>query len=185
VRTEVSGLNEETSAPSLRPFRISIRQGMIAVAAAAVVFGLFGVNWSVTMVIVAFVISALVTKPDVWQGWALLSIAAVAALPFMLLAFLYTFAFRAALYIGHWPSYNKPDPKVLRAHFFPQTEFLEFLVPTFISIAVTCLFVTQVIRFATWPRRLEFALWVALLLWLFAFLFLGGDPAGVLNWMAD
>ena len=162
-----------------------MRQWMIAVAGAAVVFGLFGVNWAVATAISAFAISALVTKPDVWQGWTLLVIAAVAAVPFILLAFIYTAAFRAALYIGHWPQYNNPDPKSLPVHFHPQTEFLEFLIPTSVSVAVTCLFFTQVMRFATWPRRLEFAVWVAILLWLFAFLVLRGDPAGVLTWMMD
>jgi hypothetical protein len=70
VQTEVPRSNDETHPPLRRPFRIKIRQGMIAVAGAAVAFAAFGVNWTVTMVIVAFVVSALITKPDAWQGWA-------------------------------------------------------------------------------------------------------------------
>ena len=64
-------------------------------AGMAVVFAVFGVNEG-TAIIVAFLISALITRPDVWRGWLLLVLAAVAALPFMLLASIYTFAFRAA-----------------------------------------------------------------------------------------
>jgi hypothetical protein len=113
-------------------------------------------------------------------------VAAVAALPFSFLAFVYTSACRAALYIGHWPHYNDPDPKSLPDHFHPHTEFLEFLIPTSVSVAVTCLFFKQIMRFATWPQRLEFALTLAFFsLAVLAFLPLVGDPAGVLNWMMD
>ncbi len=185
MRTEIPTSNREVPLPCGRPFRISIRQGMIAVAGAAIVFGVFGVNQAVTMVIAAFVVSALVTSSNVWQRWTLLVTAAVAALPFILLASLYTFAFRAALFLGHWPYYGHPNPKDLPDHFNWQTEFLDFLIPTSVSVALTFLFVTQVMRFATWPRRLEFAVLTATLLWLFASLVLVGDPAGVMNWIWD
>jgi hypothetical protein len=130
-------------------------------------------------------VSAFIIRPEGWQGWVVLSIAAVAALPFLGLASLYTFAFRAALFLGHWPHFNNPDPKDLPAHFHLQTEFLEFLIPTIASIAVTWLFVVQTMRFATWPRRIEFAAMAAFLLWLFAYVFVIGDPFGVFYWIMD
>ena len=185
MRTETPTSDREIPAPTRRPLRISIRQGMITVAATAVVFALFGVNLVSTAVIAAFAVSALVTKPHVWQAWALVVTAAVVALPFTLLASIYTIAFRAALFLGHWPSYGSPGPKYLPDHFSRKTEFLEFLVPLCISVAVTCFFFTEVMRFATWARRLEFAMLAAFFLWLLAFLFWKADPAGVMEWIFD
>lgn len=111
MRTEIPTSNREVPLPCGRPFRISIRQGMIAVAGAAIVFGVFGVNQAVTMVIAAFVVSALVTSSNVWQRWTLLVTAAVAALPFILLASLYTFAFRAAFFSAIGRTTGTPIPR--------------------------------------------------------------------------
>ena len=101
-----------TDEPTHRP-RISIGQGMIAVAGSAVIFAVFGVNQAAAIVIGAFFVSACVTRPEVWQGWVLLSMAAVAALPFILIAAMYTFTIRAALFLGHWPTSYNPYPKKL------------------------------------------------------------------------
>jgi MFS family permease len=172
-----------TDEPPHRP-RISIGQGMIAVAGSAVVFALFGVNQAAGIVIGAFFVSAWITRPEVWQGWVLLSMAALAALPFILIAAMYTFAFRAALFLRHWPTYNT-YPKNLSDHFHRASKYLDFVIPTLVSVAVTYLFFTLVMRFATWPRRLEFGLAAASLLWLFAFVLICGDPFRVGEWILD
>ena len=62
--------------------RFSIAHAMIAAAAVAVVFAVFGVNRFAAIFIVAFVVSALVLKPRQWQAWLLVSIAAIAASPY-------------------------------------------------------------------------------------------------------
>jgi hypothetical protein len=182
---KIPSSNRVTVIPHTRWPRISIGQGMIAVAGSAVVFALFGVNQAAAIVIGAFFVSAWITRPEVRQGWVLLSTAAFAALPFILIAEMYTFAFRAALFLGHWPTYSNPDPKDLPDHFHPATEFLEFVIPMLVSVAVTYLFFTLVMRFATWPRRLQFGLAAASLLWLFAFILVAGDPFRVLDWILD
>ena len=56
--------------------RLTTRRWMIAVAGTAVIFAAFGVNGAVGMVIVAFFVSALITKPDNWLGWIVLLLAA-------------------------------------------------------------------------------------------------------------
>jgi hypothetical protein len=172
-----------TDEPPHRP-RISIGQGMIAVAGSAVIFALFGVNQAVAIAIGAFFVSACIIRPDVWQGWVLLSMAAVAALPFILMAAMYTFTIRAALFLGHWPT-SYTHPKNLPVHFHPASEALEFAIPTLVSVAVTYLFFTRVMRFAAWPRRLEFGLAAALLLWLVACALICGDPFRVREWIFD
>jgi hypothetical protein len=169
-----------TDEPPHRP-RITIGQGMIAVAGSAVVFALFGVNQAAAIAIGAFFVSACIIRPEVWQGWVLLSMAAFAALPFMLMAAIYTFTIRAALFLGHWPT-SYTYPKNLPVHFHPASEALEFAIPTLVSIAVTYLFFTLVMRFATWPRRLEFGLAAALLHWLVGFALMFADPFPVLQW---
>ena len=62
--------------------RFSIAHAMIATAAVAVVFAVFGVNRLAAIFIVAFVLSALVWNPRQWQAWLLLSIAVIAASPY-------------------------------------------------------------------------------------------------------
>jgi hypothetical protein len=166
-------------------FRLTIRQWMIAVAGTAALFAAFGVNTAVRMLIVGFFVSALFTRPEDRQAWVVLLLSAVAALPMMQSASLYTFACRAALFLGHWPSYNNPDPTYLPDDFQPQSEFLAFVIPTIISVAVTCLFATLVARFASRSRRIAFALTPAILLWFFSYLVLLADPFGVMNWLMD
>jgi hypothetical protein len=158
---------------------------MIAVGATGVAFAVSRINPVLAMIVATFFFCTGVTGPNDFRSWSLLSIGVLAALPYAGLAWLYTFALRAAIFLGHWPSYDNPDPKNLPDRFGPQTEFLELVIPMFASIGVTWLFVSQARRFTTWYQRFEFAAWVTILLWLVAFLLLGGDPAGVRNWIAD
>jgi Fe2+ transport system protein B len=185
MQTQFPATTPDTLARRVGGFRLTIRQWMIAVAGTAALFAAFGVNTAVGTVIVAFFVSALFTMPEDRQAWVVLLLAAVAALPMIHLASLYTFACRAALFLGHWPSYNNPDPTYLPDEFQPQTEFLAFVIPTIISVAVTCLFATLVARFASRSRRIAFALTPAILLYVFSYLVLLADPLGVLDWLVD
>ena len=185
MQTKLPVSNPEESVARQKPLRLTIRQWMIAVAGAAVVFAAFGVNGAVGMVIVAFFISTLFTKPKDWQAWVVLVLAAAAGLPLMLLAWLYTFALRAALFLGHWPSYNNPDPKNLPDEFHPQTEFLMSVIPIIVSVGVTCLFATLMSRFAPRSRRIVDALFAGILFWFLSYMMIGADPFGVLNWFMD
>jgi hypothetical protein len=184
VDSEGRSSNRVFVIPQRRRPRISIGQGMIAVAGSAVVFALFGVNQVAAIAIGAFFVSTCITRPEVWQGWVLLSTAAFAAFPFILIAAMHTFAFRAALFLGHRPTYYT-YPKNLPDYFHSASKYLDFVIPTLVSVAVTYLFFRLVMRFATWPRRLEFGLAAASLLWLFAFVLMCSDPFRVGEWILD
>ena len=87
-----------------------------------------------------------------------------------------TRVFRSSRLLDHRSQFHHPDPKGVRAHFHSQTELLKFLIPTIVSVAVTYFFVTQVMHFATWPRRLQVGLAAAFVLWLFAYWLLFCGP---------
>jgi hypothetical protein len=165
--------------------RMTTRQGMMVVAGSSVVFASFGVNVISSTLIAAFLISFLIVKPVGWREWLILLIAALSAPPWVLLASAYTFAFRAALYLGHWPYYAHPDPKDLPARFHPQSEILEFLIPTIISVIITCKVWRLVIRLAPWPRPVPYALTALLVLWLLPIVLAMLDPLGVFEWIVD
>jgi hypothetical protein len=157
---------------------------MIVVAGSSIVFACLGVSFAAAMVLAAFLISALIAKPDNWQEWLVLLLGAFAALPSMVLASLYTFAFRAALFLGHWPYYAHPDPKDLPERFHPYSEFLEYLVPVMISVALTCLLAFAVPR-ASPCRQFYYAVGGALAIGALPIILLLLDPAGVGEWVAD
>ena len=92
---------------------------MIAVAALGGAFALFGVNPRVALALTAFTLSALCTRPAESRSWLVLVIATMGGLPYFGLAFLYAFGLRAALFLGHWPTYNFLDPTSLPARFDP------------------------------------------------------------------
>ena len=167
--------------------RMTTRHWMIAVAGSSVVFAVFGVTSFVTMVIVALAFSAVITKPVNRQEWLILLIGALAALPWLWLVLLYTFALRAAFFVGHWPYYSHPDPKDLPDRFHPQSEFLEFLIPVIVSVAVISLFalVTRSARSARQPLGISFAVGMAFILASVPIILLILDPAGVMNWIVD
>jgi hypothetical protein len=51
----------------------------------------------------------------------------LATFPFVLLAVFFSYVLRARLFLGHWPSYNQPDPKQLGwwiQHSFLQVGFV-------------------------------------------------------------
>jgi hypothetical protein len=158
---------------------------MIAIAGAAAVFGILGVNQVAVSAIAAFFVSTLVIKPRVWQEWLVSVIAVFGALPGGLLAAMYTFALQAALFLGHWPQYNNPDPKSLPDHFEARIEILGWVIPAVVSVALTCIFLARMKRIAPRSRRLSIAFTATILLWFFSYCFVGADPFGVMNWIAD
>lgn len=103
----------------------------------------------------------------------------------MLLGWIYTFALRAALFLGHWPSYNNPDPKNLPDEFHPQTEFLMSVIPIVVSVGVTCLFATLMARLAPRSRRIVNSVFAGILFGFLSYMMIGADPFGVLNWLMD
>jgi len=168
----------------MRMPRITTQQWMIVVAGAAIVFACFGVNVGAAMVITAFVVSALIAKPVVWHDWFIMLIAALSALPWMGLAYIYTFACRAALFLGRWPYYAHPDPKDLPDRFH-RSDFLNIVIPTIVSVILTCVVTLLVRRLVPWSQAVANALVILLALWLFAVAFNAIDPGGVLDWFAD
>jgi hypothetical protein len=164
--------------------RMTTQQWMISVAGSAVVFACFGVNVVAAMVIAAFVVSALVAKPIVWHDWLILLIGQLSALPWMWLAYFYTFACRAAFFVGHWPYYKHPDPDGLPVRFH-QSDFLDNVIATIVSIILTCVVTLSVRRVTPWPRAVAYALAMLLALWFVEVVFNTFDPIGVLDWFAD
>ena len=116
--------------------------------------------------------------------WPISLIAAGAALPLSYLTMLYTFALRAALYLGHWPYYGHPDPKDLPEQFDPP-EFLELLIPALAFSFQAVLVVLLVKRFAGSARQLQAAGLIAISLWFLSLTLFLSDPVGVLDWIMD
>jgi hypothetical protein len=176
--------NKPRQGSAMRLPRMTTGQWMISVAGSAIVFAYFGVNLGAAMVITAFVGSALIARPVVWHDWLILLIGALSALPWIWLAYIYTFACRAAVFLGRWPYYAHPDPKDLPDRFH-QSDFLDIVIPTIVSVILTCVLTLLVRRLVPWPRAVANALVILLALWLFAVAFIAIDPGGVLVWFAD
>jgi MFS family permease len=164
--------------------RMTTRLWTTVVAGSAAIFACFGVSAAVAMVVAAFFVSVLMARPDGWRGWLIVLIGAIAALPLFGITLLYTFALRAALFLGHWPSYNNPDPKTLPDRFHPQSEFLEIVLPLVISVSVTNLVAFLVTRVRSNDRFL-YAVGMALASWVISYILIVLDPVGVLNWYLD
>jgi hypothetical protein len=117
--------------------------------------------------------------------WLVLPMAAIATLPSIWLASLYTEAIRAALYLGHRPYFGHPDPKDLPDNFHPHTKPLGFLIPAAVFVTLTALTTFLLLRFPGWRGRLWLAVLVVPSFWaLYSFL-LCLDPAGVFEWICD
>jgi hypothetical protein len=121
---------------------------------------------------------------DDLRRWLLIPIAALAALPLAIAAVPYTFAVRAAAYLGRRPHHGHPEPRGLQEEFHP-FEFLELLIPALVLIIKTTLVVLLVTRFARPERRLLITGSIAGVLWLLSIALLFLDPLGVLDWIWD
>ena len=96
-----------------------------------------------------------------------------------------THAYRARLYLGRWPYYNNPDPKDLPAHFLPQTEILERVVPWFalLMLVTVCLCLLRRVKDHKKRMLCASALFVMGWIGIVALLFL--DPGGFFEWILD
>jgi hypothetical protein len=102
----------------------------------------------------------------------------------MFLAYVYTFACRAALFLGRWPYYAHPDPKDFPDRFH-QSDFVNVVMPTIVSVVLTCVVTLPFRRLLPWPRAVAYALAMLLVLWFVEVVFNTFDPGGVLDWFAD
>jgi len=111
--------------------------------------------------------------------------AGVGLLPFAWWLSVLAYAWRASMFLGHWPYYNNPDPKNLPEHFAPSTAWLDWTVPIAGLILATAalafllrmipnykvrMFTGTVLLFGGWLTGLA-------LLWL--------DPGGMFEWICD
>ncbi len=107
----------------------------------------------------------------------------LAAFPLLLLAAFYNYVLMARLYLGHWPQYNRPDPK--RLGWWIPHDLLWLGLICFPAIAILAMCLAAVGRF----RSKEFPIWITLatiagsLATLFACLRI--DPGGFFEWFAD
>jgi hypothetical protein len=126
-------------------------------------------------------------RPPVSGGpgrWRLMPIAALAALPLAVAAVPYTFAVRAAAYLGLRPYHGQPDREGLREESHP-SDFLELLIPALVFLIETALAVLLVERFARPERRLRAIGSIAGALWLLSIATFFLDPLGVLEWILE
>jgi hypothetical protein len=96
-----------------------------------------------------------------------------------------THAWRARLYLGHWPYYNNPDPKSLPDHFHPQTEILERVVPWsgLLILVIVCLLLLGIVK--DHKKRMLCASVLVVLGWISAVALLFFDPGGFFEWILD
>ena len=168
-----------------RMLRLTTRRWMIAIAGLSVVLAWVGVTLPLAIVVSAFVLSALIAKPDSWQVWLILLVGAIAALPLTLFGYIHAFAIRAALFLGHWPYFAHPDPKDLPGRFHSQYEFIDLLIPVMVSVSFTSLFASLVCRFARPSRKIPYAIGMTLTFWVLSLFLLILDPTGVVAWYMD
>jgi hypothetical protein len=116
---------------------------------------------------------------------AILTFLGVGAFPVVLLATVFTHAYRAALYLGRWPYYGHPDPKDLPAGFHPPSQLLAYLVPV-LALALSTIVPGHVIfRRVRRTRWLYAAISVVMLVWITSFVIASLDPGGVIEWIVD
>ena len=106
-------------------------------------------------------------------------------LPLTLWFYLWTFALRARLYLGYWPSYSQPDPKDLPLHFHPPTELLHHIIPLGLSIGIILALTSLLRKQSDLKIRMMTASILALTGWIVAFGLIFIDPCGFMEWWAD
>ena len=116
---------------------------------------------------------------------AILTFLGVGAFPLVLLAGVFTHAYRASLYLGRWPYYGHPDPKDLLAGFHPPSQLLAYLIP--VAALVLSAIVPGLVIFRRVRRRwwLYVAVGVVMLIWIASFVIAFLNPGGVIEWILD
>ena len=107
----------------------------------------------------------------------------MATFPFLLLTVFFSYVLRARLFLGHWPSYNQPDPKQLG--WWIQHSFLQLGFISFPAVALSAVIFAIVGRF----HRRDFPLWTIIAITLLAccvlIAFARVDPGGFIEWVLD
>jgi hypothetical protein len=80
----------------------------------------------------------------------------LALFPMLLLMVFFAYVLRARLFLGHWPSYNNPDPKQLG--WWIQHSFLQLGLITFPAVALLATMFAIACRFLS----RDFPLWTLL-----------------------
>lgn len=96
-----------------------------------------------------------------------------------------TYAWRASRFLGHWPSYDNPDPKSMPVSLVPPTTYLDWIVAVSGAVLgfVALAFVLRRIR----KPKLRMLCGSAFLFggWIAGFALLWLDPGGVFEWICD
>src|SRR5262245_47291751 len=109
----------------------------------------------------------------------------LAVFPLLLVLGSLSYACEAAIYLGHWPSYNNPDPKQLPGWFAIQHDALG--VGLLASEAIFCLAIGLAIvgRICSREFPLAWMILVAAVSVGLALVYVHFDPGGVLSWFFD
>ncbi len=111
--------------------------------------------------------------------------AVVGLLPIACWLSVLTFACRAAVFLGHWPSYNYPDPNELPDNLAFGTAWLDWGVPI-ASVVLFAVGLALFLRKAPAPSsRLLTGAKVLFGGWIVGATLLIADPSGIIEWFVD
>ncbi len=111
--------------------------------------------------------------------------AAVGMLPFAWWLAILTYAWRASMFLGHWPSYGHPVPKDLPYEFALTNAWLDWCVPI-VGLVLTTGGMAWLLRRIT-NYKVRMLCGSALLFggWAAGIALLWCDPGGVQEWICD
>ena len=123
---------------------------------------------------------------DMINRCLLVLVAMTAAAPIALLSIPYTFAWRASVHLGRWPTFNNPDPKALPDDLGPSPH-LQIVIPVIVFLATAGLFVMLFRWCDRTVRRMSMAILGLLGVgsWVGSIIFFALDPFGVMLWIFD
>ena len=107
----------------------------------------------------------------------------VAAFPVLMILALYGYAFQAWGQLGHWPSYNNPDPKQLGwwlQHSALQLGFVGFPAASFLAVCIAIVGRIRSREFPFWTVIVTAFVSIALLV-----AYGRIDPGGLVVWFWD
>ncbi|MFY9823450.1 MAG: hypothetical protein WAM82_18865 [Thermoanaerobaculia bacterium] len=117
--------------------------------------------------------------------WAVLAELVTAFVPFAWWTLFLVAALRARLYLGFWPSYDRPDPKQIPLDAGPLPEWVEPAAALLVLAALAG--VSMIVMARRVPKR--WWLWTAVAVWLLAwgcaYGILRWDPWGFIDWALD
>jgi len=107
----------------------------------------------------------------------------LATFPFVLLAVFFSYVLRARLFLGHWPSYNQPDPKQLG--WWIQHSFLQVGFVALPAVALGAVILAIVGRFQRRDFPVRTIIAIAALACGVLIAFARVDPGGFIAWFWD